>query len=156
MSSEVVRLISGSEGLILDACDGQRTIAQAIDVFSYIDPNFKNWGTNVAGEATPETPVAVYEIFEDANFAEMFGALTDDPAKLVLAQGQILNFVEKYGKWLRKDGWATFFLFRAAGEFFVVFIGTLFDGGLGVGVCQFEFDFVWSAGYLHRLVVPKL
>jgi len=154
--SEVVKLISGEARLVLDACNGKKTIAQASDVFSYIDPDFKNWGTDVAGKATPETSVTVHEMVEDANFAKMFGALADDPSKLVLEQDQILNFIRKYRNWLRQDGWATFFLFQSGDEFFVAYVYRGSYGSLRVGVYRFAGVGAWSAGYRHRLVVPQL
>ena len=99
--------------MTLEACDGQRTIARAKPLFHYIDSDFKNWNTDVAGEAAPAMPVAVYETVKDANLAKMFGALADDPSRLALTQDQIIQFVERHRNWLRQDGWATFFLFRS-------------------------------------------
>lgn len=154
--STVVKLISGSEELMLDPCDGQRTIAQATDVFSCIDPDFRKWGTDVAEEATPKTPVAVHEIIENAKLAKMFKSLNGDVSKLILTQDQILNFVTKYRSWLRKDGWATFFLFRAADELFVALVHILSDSKLETNLYRFEDNYVWSAIRQHRLVIPKL
>ena len=154
--SEVVRLIFGDERLALDACSGQRTIAQATDVFSYIDSNFKNWGTDVRGEATPKTPVAVHELIEDANFAKMFGALADDPGKLVLTQDQIIQFVERHRNWLRQGGLPTFFLFRSDSEFFVASVLCCSGGRLEVYVRRFGCVRAWRAGLRLRLVVPQL
>ena len=154
--SNVVKLISGGTRLVLDACKGRRTIAEAKESFVYIDPNFKNWGTDVAGKATPATPVAVHDLVEDANFAKMFGALADDPGKLVLTQDQILQFVEKHRSWLRQDGWATFFLFQSGSEFFVAYVICDSDGHLGVYVGRFGVVSAWDAELRHRLVVPQL
>ena len=154
--SDVVRLISGGTQLVLDACNGQRTIAQASDVFSYISPDFKSWGTDVAGRATPKTPVTVHEVVEDANFAKMFGALADNYSKLVLEQHQIVNFVEKYRDWLCQDGLATFFLFQSGSELFVAFVRCYSGGHLEVYLCPLEYSRVWLADVRRRLVVPQL
>ena len=154
--SDVVVLISGGTELALDACDGRKTITQASGVFSYTDSNFKNWGTDVAGRATPATPVAVYEQREDADFAKMFGSLADDPSKLVIEQDQILNFIQKYRNWLRQDGWATFFLFQSGSEFFVALVCCFSGGLLGVRVLRLEYFLVWLAVLRYRLVVPQL
>lgn len=154
--SEVARLISSDEELVLDACDGKRTIAKAADVFSYIDSDFKNWDTDEPGRATPEMLVAVYEIAEDAHFDEMFTSINSDVSKLVLEQDQILNFVKKHGSRLRKDGCAMFFLFRAAGRLFVADVGVGSGGRLVVFVRRFEHDVVWFANCQLRLVVPQL
>ncbi len=60
--NEFLKLLSGGESLVLDAVDGTETLAKAKDVFSWIDPDFKNWGTDEKGPATKETSVAVYEV----------------------------------------------------------------------------------------------
>jgi len=154
--SDVVRLISGGAGLVLDTCDGKRTIAEAENLFSHIDPDFKNRGTNVAGRATPETLVTVHEIVENVNFTKMFGALADDPSRLVLTQDQIIQFVERHRSWLRQDGWATFFLFQSGSKFFVALVNCYSDGYLRVSVDRLEYFLVWLAVLRYRLVVPQL
>ncbi len=154
--ANLLRLISGGEQLMLDACDGKRTIAGATDIFSYIDPDLKNWGTDVEDEATPATAVAVHEMVKDGNLAEIFTSLSGDVRKLALTQDQILNFVKKHRNWLRQDGWATLFLFRAGGKLFVAYVFVDSGGGLLVYVLRFEFGLVWRAGVRRRLVVPQL
>ena len=57
-----LNLISGDEPLMLDPTDGQETLAQATDVFRYIDRNFEDWKCNRVGRATKETQVQVYEM----------------------------------------------------------------------------------------------
>lgn len=158
--NEVVKLISGDEKLTLDACDGKRTIVQATDVFSYIDPDFKNWGTDVAGEAISEMSVAVYELANNANFAKMFASLNSDANQLVLTQHQILNFIQKHGKWLLLGDGATFFLFRKNNGLFVAAVDDYFgvSSHRRIHVHRFGFLHVWlSDDYnQHRLVVPQL
>ena len=41
-----LNLISGDEPLMLDPTDGQETLAQATDLFRYIDRNFEDWKCN--------------------------------------------------------------------------------------------------------------
>src|SRR5260370_29008562 len=52
-----LRLLSGNEPLMLDHTDGWETLAQATDVFRYIDSNFKLWRCDVAAQPTKETAV---------------------------------------------------------------------------------------------------
>ena len=151
-----LKLLSGAETLMLDALDGKETLATAKEVFpSGIDGDFKNWGTNKAGIATKEQAVDVHELVKDGTFAQMFGSLGTDLDKLCLTQAQIKNFCKKHPNWLRKDGYATFFLFKVEDQFFVAYVYVL-SGGLRVRVYRFEFDVVWGAGSSHRLVVPQL
>lgn len=151
-----LRLISGGEALMLDALDGKEILAEANDVFAYIDSDFKNWRTDECGEATKETAVDVHEMVKDATFAQMFCSLSDDASKLCLTQAQIKNFVVKHRDWLRKDGYATFFLFKSKGKVFVAYVYFHSDGTLVVSVYKFEDDDRWYAEICHRLVVPQL
>jgi hypothetical protein len=154
-TSYVLKLLSLGETSSIEACDGQRTIAGAKDVFeSGIDDDFKRLGLDKAGEATPETAVQVYELIGNATFVKMFTSLTNDLDKLCLTQDQIIRFCVKYPGQLSQIS-ATFFLFKMNGGYFVasVHVGS---GGLGVGVRRFEYDVVWNAECRHRLVVPQL
>jgi hypothetical protein len=158
MANQTLRLISSEAELMLDACAGQRTIAGATDVFSNISSDFKNWATDVPGKATPETPVAVYELAEDATFTRMFRSLENDEWKLVLQQDQVLNFVEKYRNWLRRHDWATFFLLQVGGKLkpFVTRVYVRSDHTLGTHIYQFRHGRVWSTRIRLSLVVPIL
>ncbi len=151
-----LKLLSGAETLMLDALDGKETLATAKEVFpSGIDGDFKNWGTNKAGIATKETSVDVHELVKDGTFAQMFGSLGTDLDKLCLTQAQIKNFCKKHPNWLRKDGYATFFLFKVEDQFFVADVRVNSDG-LYVYVLRFEDAYVWIAERSHRMVVPQL
>jgi len=156
VAESILKLISGSENLIIEKLDGQKYIGRAKEVFkSYIDSDFNGWGLNEAGEATGETSAQVYELTADAIFAKMFTSLTGDLDKLCLSQNQIIRFCEKHPNWLRQEGYATFFLFKMNGEYFVAYVRVLGDG-LFVDVRRFARDRVWDAEYRHRLVVPQL
>lgn len=151
-----LRLISSGENLTIDAVDGRETLANAEDTFAYIDSNFKNWDADVKGPATEEIFVNVQEMEKDATFSQMFGELNADVGKLCLTQHQIKNFVKKHRKWLRTDGYATFFLFKSNGNFSVAFAHFRSGVRLGVSVLQFGDLSVWDAGYRARVVVPQL
>lgn len=150
----ILKLISSDEELTLDACDSERTIAQATDVFAHIDSNFKNWGTDKAGKARPRTLVKVFKMQQNANFAQMFTFLADDVNLLCLEQEQIIQFARKRRNWLRKDGFATFFLFKVSSQFLVAYVYLYSDGGLRVSIYRFGDDFVWATGRRLRVVVP--
>ena len=153
----ILKLISEAHEIIIETCDGSQTIANAKDTFtSGIDGDFKkNWGTNKAGNSTEKAPVQVHEMVKDATFAQMFGSLGADLDKLCLTQHQIKIFCEVHKEWLRKDGYATFFLFKVDEQFFVADVDVTSDG-LNIYVCRFEGDGVWNAKYTHRVVVPQL
>jgi len=154
--SEYLKLISGGKILTIDQCDGQRVIADAKDVFSNIDSDFRIWKADEAGQATPDTPVNVFELVEDGMFSEFFGSLTTDTDRLCFTQDQIIVFVKKYRNWLRMGGYATFFVFKSHGEFFVADALFRSDGTLSVGVDRLEDVCCWGAERRHRVVVPQL
>lgn len=154
--SSIVQFISGGEKLMIEALDGKAYIADAKKVFKpYIDGDFKNWGLNQSGPATAETSLDVSEMIADGTFVQIFAGITSDLDKLVLTQAQIIRFCEKHPTWLRQEGYATFFLTKVNGEYFVAHVFVL-GVGLYVNVCRLEDDYVWSAEYLHRVVCPQL
>ena len=154
--SEILRLISGSETLVIDEADGTELISAAKDIFpGGIDPDFVRWGANEASGPTPVTPVAVYELAQDATFAQMFGS-AGNPQSLCLTQSQIVGFIRKYRNWLRTEGYGTFFLFKSKGELFVADVFFYDRDRLYAHVFRFERGRVWYAENRHRLVLPQL
>jgi hypothetical protein len=66
-----LRLISEGQEIWLDKTDGQRTIAQAKDVFAgYRNPDFKSWGLDVKGKKSGKTGCAVYELHKNGRFEQ--------------------------------------------------------------------------------------
>jgi hypothetical protein len=145
-------LISKGEDLVLDQTDGQETLTAATDVFRYIDSNFKNWGCDVPGSPTKETPVSVYEMVRDSSFKEMFGGFGIELDSLSLTQVQIKQFVVRYPRWLKKGGNGTFFLTQVGSEYFIAAVYMFSDDRLGVRVRRFTLPRVFRAGKRHRLV----
>lgn len=149
--------LPGAEALGIPACDGARTIAQAIDVFrADIDPGFKHWGLDVASAsaATPAVRVQVHELVKDGTFAQMFNSLSGDLDKLVVTQHQVIEFCKKYESWMKNDC-TTFFLLKVGSEFFVVYVG-VHSGGLAVDVRRFDCGSMWYAERCYRLVFPQI
>ena len=150
-----LKLISSGQALVIDACDGANVLADANDVFAYIDSDLKNWKADQKGFASGETFVEVYEMEKDGTFAQLFGSLSPDLQKLCLTQEQIIGFVKKHRDWIRTDGYGTFFLFVSNERYFVANVD-LSDALLSVSVIRFERSNVWRAGHRRRVVVPQL
>ncbi|OIO30949.1 hypothetical protein AUJ77_01250 [Candidatus Nomurabacteria bacterium CG1_02_43_90] len=147
-----LRLLSSSETIVIPACNGTQTLAQAKQAFpSGIDADFKNWGLDTRGSATEETAVSVYELCEGATSTRIFGTLGTDLNDVCLTQHQIIKFCEENRKWLRLAH--TIFLFRAEGNFFVAHAG---DNGLRIHVRRLGHIDVWNIARAHRVVVPLL
>jgi len=134
---------------------GKRTIAGARKVFTgYIDSDFTNWGLDVPGEAKPETKVEALELTKDGTFKDFFTSL-GDLDKLVMTDDQIIWVVENRSDLLIMDGNANFFLKKVNGEFFVALVNRR-GGGLRVEAWLLSSDYVWSAVYRLRVVVPQV
>ena len=152
-----LKLISAAHKLTIPARDGKRTIAKAKTVFTWgIDGDFKNWGLDLPGLATPTTDVEVHEMVKDGTFADIYAGTGRDLDKLVLTQDQVIAFVETHKAWLRTEGYGTFFLLKQGAEFFVASVDVDSDGTVGAGVRRFSDDFVWVAKCRHRFVLPQL
>ena len=152
----ILKCISEAQEIFIETCDGTQTIATAKKTFkSGIDGDFENWGTNKPGNSTQKTSVQVHELVKDATYPQMFGSFGTDLDKLCLTQHQIKLFCEVHKDWLRKDGYATFFLFKVDEQFFVAYVYVSSDG-LHVSVRRFERDRASGTGRSHRVVVPQL
>lgn len=129
---------------------GKKLISKS-KLFSYIDGDFKNWGLNDTTTSQKQN-LSVYELTEDMTFEQIFPI----PEKMFLTQGQILSFIEKHKDKLRTDGYATFFLFKSKGKFFVASVFGYDGGALGVIVFRSAYDGPWDAQARPRVVIPQL
>ncbi len=156
----ILKLISTGKEIEIGETDGTETLADAQDVFNYVDSDFSNWNTNVPGKPTTKTKTQIFEMVKDGDFRAIFGGTGRDLDSLCWEQSQIKAFVRSHKKWLRTDGYATLFLFKV-GEgknkhFFVAYVYLCSDGALYVDCSRFEFDDVWYAAHRHRVVLPQL
>ncbi len=151
-----LKLISGNKRVVISATLGTETLASAGDMFSYISPDFKNWGCDKAEPKTPEVAVEVYEQTEDATYPKIFGDVDQNLDRLVLTTSQIKSFVLNNAKdyFLEGEEWTCFrFLFKEDGEFFVADVRVLAGGERAVRVFRFLDGSVRHAEYRHRIVV---
>ena len=152
---EYLRLISNGTEIIISETDGQSTIAHAENAFpGYIDSDFVNYGIDVKGKSTKKTKVQVFEQIKDGTFTQIFGSFGENRDRLCLTQSQIIRFVKDHSKWLRTDGYGTFFFFKEKGKYFVADVRWS-EGKLTVRVGCLPHDNVWFADDLRRLVVPQ-
>ncbi len=154
-----LKLILANKPVVIGATKGTETLASANDMFSYISPDFKNWGCDKVEQATSEMTVEVYEQIEDADFPKIFGSVDQDFDRLVLTTPQIKHFVLNHAKdyFLEEEEWTCFrFLFKVGNEFFVADVRILSSGDRAVRIFRFLDGSVRHAQYHHRIVVPKL
>lgn len=136
----------------LPVTSGKHTIARADDVFEYIDSDFEKWNTDVKSAKTKEMEVAICEIDTDMTFEQMF----THPDEMCLSQDQIIDFCRDCRSELRADGYATFFLFKVANEFFVANVHVRSDDRLNVHLHRLSRVNVWHAECGLRIVLPQL
>jgi hypothetical protein len=150
-TDSILRCISEGQKIVIPATDGTRCIATAKKVFrGYIDPAFEEKN----GVARPATPVKVHEVYKDGTFARMFDSLGMQRKLLSFTEDQATTFCEIHPKWLRTEGFATFFLIEEGDNLFVARVHVVDVGQLEVDRYPFEDDVVWDGGRLHRLVAP--
>ena len=125
-------------------------IANANDVFTYIDSDFKKWHTNEVTEPKNGNTFEVHNLEKDSMFAQIF----TDPENMWVSQGQIIEFCKNHEDELSKNRF-TLFLFKVKSKFFVVHVLVNPDG-LSVGVDEFSDTYVWYAEYGNRFVLPQL
>jgi hypothetical protein len=154
----ILKLISIGKSAIISATDGTETLASASEIFSYISPDFKNWGCDKVEQATPETAVEIYEQIEDATYLNIFGSISQDFDRLILTTSQIKSFIVNNAKdyILETEEWTCFrFLFKEDGEFFVADVRILSSGERAVRISRFLDGSVRHAVHRHRIVAPK-
>ncbi|MFA5109152.1 MAG: hypothetical protein WC458_01225 [Patescibacteria group bacterium] len=163
----LLKLISNNENLMIEASDGKAYIYDAKKTFrSFIDEDFKNWGLNKPGIATPETLVKVDEIVSDGKFLDIFRALPGTWNQKWFSQDQVIEFCETFSSWLRREGNTTMFLCKIdenkiieedkPQDNLVVVSVRVGSDGLRVYVYRLECVSVWYGEYRHRVVSPQL
>ena len=152
----VLRKISEGHSIIVPATTGQRTLAQANSVFTHLDPDFKNWETDVVSEAKPETPADIYKQIKNATFADIFTSLSSNLDPLLWEQEQIIAFVESHKNWLHPEGYGNFFLFKVGSSVFVAGVYLYSDGELRARVYRFAHASIWRASRRRSVFVPQL
>ena len=156
-----LQLVTGAESLLIPAGNDERCIAERNDLFTgWIDPDFKNWKLDLKQVPTEATPVQVLEIVKGGKFADIYAIPNRSFESLCFTQTQITLFVETHKKWLRTDGYGTFFLFKKEVEgkdkFFVAYVRFDGSGQLRVYVSSVSRDRVWRARSLPWFVIPQL
>ncbi|MDP3996840.1 MAG: hypothetical protein Q8P86_04075 [bacterium] len=150
--------------IVIGATNGTETLVTADDVFSWIGPDFKNFGCDKVEQPTPDTSVEVYEQVENADYRKIFSSFGQNLDRLCLTTPQIKTFVRDHAdNYLREEGWAVFlFLFKVRNvetgkdEFFVAHVIRREVGDSKVTLSPLSYNNVWSAKRRHRVVVPKL
>ncbi len=156
---ECLKLISTNEPVFISRTEGAETLASAIDMFDYMDPNFKAWGCDSVEFPTDEMEVSVYEQIKDADYPEIFGSFGTDLDLLCLTTAQIKSFVLHNAKEYMLDNaeWTCFrFLFSAHGKLFIADVRIHSNNKRDIRVTRFLQGNVRHSIYRHRIIVPLI
>lgn len=154
--TEYFKLISGGEKLVIDQCNGSRTIVNSGDVFSFIDPDFCDWNINGPSQPTNDSLVNVFELVNNGRFTNIFDSFLVEKDKLCLTQNQIIIFVIKHHNWLRGDSDLNFFLFKSKNNYFVAIVRYNMYDKLVVHVRSLNDNHMWYSEHHNRVIVPQL
>ncbi len=141
--------------LELSENDGRETLAESTDVFTA-----GIYGAAKRGPCSPtwKTPLSVYEMIKDGTYKQIFGGFGENLKRLCLTESQIVIFCRdpRNLKYLRSEGYGTFFLFEGEHGGFSVADVRVYDVGLNLRVYPLELDRMWHPRYQPRVVVPQL
>lgn len=158
VADSCLKLISADRNIVIDTTKSTETLADAQDMFSYIDPILKDLENGTKEVVTPEVAVEIYEQIKDADYRTIFGSISQNTDRLVLTTSQIKSFVINHTKdyILKAEEWTCFrFLFKSGGEFFVADIRILLNGERNIRITRFTDGSIRHSKYHHRIVVPK-
>ncbi len=146
--SSILRPIKS--GLVIPATNGQRTFAQASDIFT---GGIYGESCDVAGKARLETRAVVHELIKDGTLQQIFEGQGFPLDQLCWEQEQVIQFVINHREHLHPQGYATFFLLPSS-----LVAGVRWHDArlLKVYVSRLAHVYVWFAGYRLRVVLPQL
>lgn len=158
VTKKILAPLYEGEDIIIGPTKGNETIANADDMFDYVQPDFKARGTDVPSGVSTETARAkVYEMRDrNATFAQMFGSLGRIRTRS-WQQGQVIAFCRDNRDKLRQEGFGTFFPFKVKDRI-RPFVACVCVGGerLEVAVFKLNYKDIWKAQAHRRVVVPQL
>ncbi|MDB4984805.1 MAG: hypothetical protein JWM20_984 [Patescibacteria group bacterium] len=156
-AENLFELISLDKEIVIDACDGSQTLADATTLFVATDSVVKKCRFNKIRPTGP-TSVDIYKIPEKGSLAgaSIIDYFENDLDKLCLTQNQIRSFCEKSAaKWIKGDKFEFFFLFKIGGRIHAAHVAT-YTSGLRVFAYSMDFVIAWFDRGNRGLVVPKL
>lgn len=152
-----VRLISDGNEIVIRPTNGQNTIAKADSVFKAgIDSDFLKYKSKIGDKPTKKMKVQVFEQTHDTKLPQIFGDFGQKMDQLCMTQDQIISFIENHDKWLSRNGWGTFFLFKIGAQHFVASVNRNTEGFYVYLFRLFNGGHTLLAKDEHRIVVPQL
>lgn len=160
IKKRLLKVIPGSERLIIDACNGEKTFHNAKNIFpAGIDGAKKRWkkgnlGTQIIPTTRTIVQVHCIKYAEEFTIDQLFSSLRSDINNLLLTENQIIDFCEKHPEWLNTNRHGTLFLTKIGPRTFIANIDTFYNG-LGGVIDHFEIIKNLKVGIYVRIVAPK-
>jgi hypothetical protein len=141
--------------IIIRATNGDERFTNAERIFTgQLHPDFKKWRCGESLSSARQTRVQIFEMVENGTLNDLYRSPAIELDSLCLTESQIIEFVRSHHMWLRRRGFATFFLFKNGSEFLVARIQYVSHGYLYAKPYRLSHDKVWDAKYQHRFVLP--
>lgn len=136
--------------------EGNEARISDCQLFDYIDSYFKEWKLDNT-VANGGTEADVYEFKNSATSKQAFKSISDNLDALCSSQNQIIAFCKEYKDELASSPWATLFLLKGDGTYYVAIVGNFHDG-LRIYLRSFDSEKVfegWDHNRVNRLVVSN-
>lgn len=139
--------------LFIETCDGSKGLADATDLFTWINPNVRSTATWIP---TQKTRVEVYEILKKVQFMQILNSLKRGREGLFFTPHQIKKFVANNLGWLKDSKCDVFFFFEMNDE--VVGAHPFFgkDYHVDLYFTQPNEKPLLLRGFMPRLIVPYI
>lgn len=165
MSTKNPLLLISPAPLDIGMCDGKETVLDAQrdifipkTAFDIVHHDIDELFDDPYNAPTRAAHAHVFELKQNAMFAQMFKQLHKNPRKLCFTENQIVEFVRTHGEWLRvNDFCSTFFPFSFAkgkvGILVVVFAAEVSKEQFAFYSYKIWSRCEWSVNFTRRLVV---
>lgn len=157
---QLLELVSGPEGLIIDSLSGQENIPQSKGLYSFINQKFQEWGLDQPSPPTGRTVVDVYKLKNDATFAEVFAAISGAKGGRALSQAQINAFSKNHQEFSTRPEDQMFFFFQANAEYWVASLCSRGNSRPTISPLKLSYDRSWHPSSEPELnfyfVIPRL
>lgn len=157
---QLLELVSGPEGLVIDSLAGQENIPQSKGLYSFINQKFQEWGLDQPSPPTGRTVVDVYKLKRDATFAEVFAFFAGAKGGRSLSQAQINSFSKNHQEFSTRSEDQMFFFFQTNAEYWIASLCARGTSRPAISPLRLSYDRSWHPSTEPEVnfyfVIPRL
>ncbi|MFA6341177.1 MAG: hypothetical protein WCX27_03020 [Candidatus Paceibacterota bacterium] len=151
-----LKRIFAEEKIYIGATDGYASLANAINIFSSINFDFRELGLhNMCLPTNGRVAVEIFELVKEGTFEKIYGSFGKNRDRFCLTQSQIVRFCVEHTDFLKSDGTRNFFLFEDDNRFFVADV-CRFNDKWHIDVLKLLNSNVWCVEGKPRFFFPQL